>query len=57
MTLKKASTKDINNLKKICIEAYSLNFYDHWNAGGLKWYLDKEFSTERLSRDLKEINT
>ena len=57
MKLKKATPKDIIDLKKICIEAYSLNFYDHWNTGGFEWYLDKEFSTEKLLLDLTDIIT
>jgi ribosomal protein S18 acetylase RimI-like enzyme len=57
MELKKATITDIIDLKKICVDAYSLNFYDHWNAGGLKWYLNKEFSTERLTLGLTDKNT
>jgi ribosomal protein S18 acetylase RimI-like enzyme len=57
MELKKASLKDIKELKKICMDAYSLSFHNHWNEGGLKWYLDKEFSNARLRRDLRHKNT
>ena len=56
MELKRASLEDINELKKICIDAYSVNFHNHWNEGGLKWYLDKEFSITRLKRDLRDKN-
>ena len=56
MELKKASLEDINELKKICRDAYSLNFHSHWNEGGLKLYLEKEFSNTRLKRDLKDKN-
>ena len=56
MELKKAFRKDITELKIICIESYSLNFHNHWNDGGLEWYLDKEFSEERLISDLSDKN-
>jgi ribosomal protein S18 acetylase RimI-like enzyme len=57
MELKKASITDIIDLKKICIDAYSLNFHHHWNAGGLEWYLEREFSMERLTSDLADKYT
>lgn len=57
MELKKASIKDLTELKNICIEAYSLNFHNHWNDGGLEWYLDQEFSDERLMSDLSDKKT
>ncbi len=57
MNLIEAQTKDIPELKEICINAYSKNFYDHWNEGGLEWYLDKEFNKKRLESDLTDKNT
>ena len=48
---------DIINLQKICIDAYSKNFFDHWNDGGLEWYLIKEFSASRIKSDLADKNT
>ncbi len=54
MELKRAFIKDITHLKKICIDAYSLNFHDHWNDGGLEWFLNREFSNERLLSDLSD---
>lgn len=56
MELKQAQIKDIIDLKKICIDAYSKNFYNHWNDGGLEWYLEKEFSLERLNSDMANEN-
>lgn len=52
MILKKASLTDIIDLQKICIDAYSLNFHHHWEEGGLTWYIDQEFSRERLTADV-----
>lgn len=57
MELKKAFIEDIIELKKICIDAYSFNFHDHWNDGGLGWYLNNEFSDKRLALDLSDDNT
>jgi len=57
MELRKAFLKDIIELKNICINAYSLNFHNHWNDGGLEWYLDNEFSDKRLTLDLTDKNT
>lgn len=57
MKLIKALITDSFDLKNICIDAYSKNFYNHWNDGGLKWYLKTEFSTERLNADLLDNNT
>lgn len=56
MELKRAFIKDITQLKKICIDAYSLNFHDHWNDGGLEWFINREFSNERLLSDLSDKN-
>ncbi len=57
MELKRALKEDINELRKTCIDAYSRNFHHHWNDGGLEWYLDREFSNERLTSDLADKNT
>lgn len=56
MILKKVTLKNIVQLKELCRQAYTLNFHDHWNAGGLEWYLEKEFGNERLKVDLKDKN-
>jgi len=52
MLLKKAQLSDLPSLQKVCIDAYSLNFYHHWNPGGLEWYVEREFGTARLTDDL-----
>jgi len=56
MTLRKAAFSDLKRLQKICIEAYTLNFHNHWEEGGLVWYLDQEFSEERLMGDLNDTS-
>ena len=57
MELKKAALTDLVDLKKVCSDAYALNFHNHWNEGGLEWYLQREFSSERLTVDLNDKNT
>jgi hypothetical protein len=52
LKLRSAYIPDIIELQKICIDAYSQNFSDHWNKGGLEWYLEKEFNAERMNADL-----
>lgn len=49
MELRKAFLKDILELQKICIDAYAKNFYNHWEEGGLEWYLEKEFSEKNYA--------
>lgn len=56
MELQKAVIKDVLELKNVCEQAYSLNFHNHWNTGGLDWYLNKEFSIARLQSDLNNKN-
>jgi ribosomal protein S18 acetylase RimI-like enzyme len=52
MLLKKAQLNNLLSLQKVCVDAYSLNFHHHWNAGGLEWYIEREFGIERLTDDL-----
>ena len=52
MVLKKASIADLQALNEICTNSYAKNFYHHWNENGLEWYLEREFSIERLKADL-----
>lgn len=54
MILKKASIENVEELSRICVEAYSQSFHTHWEAGGLDWYLEKEFSHDRLRADLSD---
>ncbi|NNC49814.1 MAG: GNAT family N-acetyltransferase [Flaviramulus sp.] len=56
MKLKKVAISDINDLKNVCVASYSKNYHDHWDGDGLDWYLDREFSIDRLSTDLKDKN-
>ncbi|MEM6726331.1 MAG: hypothetical protein AAF598_19975 [Bacteroidota bacterium] len=41
-----------SNLQAICADAYSQFFTDHWTANGLELYLEDQFGTERLVREL-----
>ena len=50
--LKRASKKDIPLLQDICRTAYSQHFGDHWQEGGLDIYLEEQFGTNRLEKEL-----
>ena len=52
MKLRKASVKDKSELAAICIESYSKTCHDHWEEGGLAWYLEREFGEQRIALDL-----
>ena len=52
MTLKKATTSDVIPLQAICRDAYAQIFADHWTHDGLELYLEQEFGTPRLRREL-----
>ncbi len=50
--VRKATSDDLPILFTICRESYSENFAQHWNEGGLDWYLDKVYGMSRLKSDL-----
>jgi hypothetical protein len=54
--LKKASVKDKSELAALCIETYSKAYHDHWEDGGLAWYLEREFGDQRITLDLSTSN-
>jgi ribosomal protein S18 acetylase RimI-like enzyme len=43
-------------LHQICCEAYTQNFYHHWEEGGLDNYVDKVFGLETLKAELVNTN-
>jgi diamine N-acetyltransferase len=45
---------DLELLHKICCEAYSQNFYNHWEPGGLEYYLKKSFGYDVLTAELND---
>ncbi|MEO8413769.1 MAG: GNAT family N-acetyltransferase [Ginsengibacter sp.] len=45
---------DLATLHKICCEAYSQNFHDHWDDGGLANYMNKVFGIETLRKELSD---
>ncbi|SFD57116.1 Ribosomal protein S18 acetylase RimI [Chitinophaga sp. CF118] len=47
---------DLSVLQKICWEAYSQNFYHHWNEDGLELYINKVFGTETLKSEFNDNN-
>tara|TARA_B110000967_G_scaffold32675_1_gene31301 strand:+ start:294 stop:809 length:516 start_codon:yes stop_codon:yes gene_type:complete len=52
MKLRKASIKDKSELAALCIKSYSKTYHDHWEKGGLVWYLEREFGDQRIALDL-----
>ena len=51
--LTRATSHMLHSLRSICVDAYSKNFYHHWNDGGLEWYIQREFGLARLAADLE----
>ena len=47
---------DLATLHKICCEAYSQNFYNHWDDGGLENYMNKVFGIDTLKTELTDNN-
>ena len=58
ITIKKAGAGDIDLLFTTCRQSYSENFADHWNEGGLEWYLEEVYGLDKIKSDLEnpEIN-
>src|ERR1700754_5366395 len=56
ISIKKMELPDLATLHHICREAYSQNFYHHWEEGGLEYYLDDVFGEETLKKHLADPN-
>jgi ribosomal protein S18 acetylase RimI-like enzyme len=58
ISVRKADAQDAELLFSVCRQSYVESFADHWNDGGLSWYLDKVYGLDVLERDLtdKRIN-
>ena len=52
MQLKKATKDDLIELQSICKEIYPIYFGDYWKEGGLEKYLEEQFGTKSLEKDL-----
>jgi len=52
--VRQMKSSDIATLHKICCEAYSQNFYDHWEEGGLENYMSKVFGIDILKEELAD---
>ena len=50
--IRQMESSDIRTLPKICCEAYSQNFYHHWEEGGLENYINKVFGIDILKNEL-----
>jgi len=54
--VRKAEESDTSLLFSICRQSYVESFADHWNEGGLAWYLDKVYGLDTLESDLRNKN-
>jgi ribosomal protein S18 acetylase RimI-like enzyme len=52
IAVRKASNYDLPLLFDLCRKSYAENYADHWNEGGLDWYLDKVYGWDGLKSDL-----
>ena len=53
ISIRKADAHDAELLYSVCRQSYIESFADHWNEGGLAWYLDKVYGLDVLGRDLR----
>jgi ribosomal protein S18 acetylase RimI-like enzyme len=53
VSIRKADINDATLLFSLCRQSYIESFADHWNEGGLAWYLDKVYGLDVLERDLR----
>lgn len=51
-----ADMHDATALHSVCRQSYIESFADHWNEGGLDWYLDKVYGMDILERDLQDTS-
>jgi diamine N-acetyltransferase len=56
MDIQQLKLSDLTTLHKICCEAYCQNFADHWEDGGLEYYINKVFGIETLKSELSDKN-
>lgn len=52
ISVRKADTQDAQLLFSVCRQSYIESFADHWNEGGVAWYLDKVYGLDVLEGDL-----
>jgi ribosomal protein S18 acetylase RimI-like enzyme len=52
ITIRKASSSDLSLLFNLSRISYVENYADHWNDGGLEWYLEKVYGWDGLKLDL-----
>lgn len=53
ISIRQADAGDAELLYSVCRQSYIESFADHWEEGGLEWYLDKVYGMDELQRDLK----
>ena len=53
ISLSKVHFSEIELLQKVCAHVYAINFGSHWEKGGLEKYLQAQFGSERVHKDLE----
>jgi ribosomal protein S18 acetylase RimI-like enzyme len=56
ISIRKADSNDATLLYSVCRQSYVQSFADHWNEGGVEWYLDKVYGMDVLKGDLANEN-
>ena len=52
LIIRQAVSEDLDVLHHVCRKIYAENFGDHWNEGGLEWYLDAVYGRDVIRQDL-----
>lgn len=55
--MRRAMPEDAALLFKVCRDSYVQSFADHWNEGGLDWYLEKVYGREVIENELRSEKT
>jgi len=53
ITIRKADKNDLELLFDLSRQSYAEAFANHWNEGGLAWYLNKVYNKQSLASDLE----
>ena len=53
ISLSKVDFSEIELLQKVCAHVYAINFGSHWEKGGLEKYLQAQFGSEQVQKDLE----
>lgn len=54
ISIRQMTANDVEHLKEVCIQTYSLNFSHHWEEGGLGGYVEDVFGHDVLLEELQD---